>query len=227
MRAPLIAWVAVWVQLLPVLVAFRRWKGLDTAHRGVLAWLVLLLALDLFQYTWSVLLHRGSNLFLGHISAPLQGTLILLVLAEWQVRPVARNTVRIMVPLALAWWAVTTAFFEDTSNFSVLSSPVIGLLALAAALLAFVTRLRDEEVPVLRTSWCWILAGIAVFFATNSTISIFQAVATSRQDWDLLIRSLIYKSGIDIFAITCIAWGFFWPAPRGSSGASSSRPLSP
>ncbi len=227
MRAPLIAWVAVWIQLLPLVVAARRWRELDRAHWGVLAWLVLLVAMDLFQYTWAVLLHRGSNLFMGHVSPALQGTLILLVLAEWQVRPVARSTVRIMVPLALAWWAVTTAFFEDTNNFSVLSSPVIGLLSLAAALLAFVTRLQDEELPVLRTSWCWILAGIAVFFATNSTISIFQAVATSRQDWDLLVRSLIYKSGIDILAITCIAWGFLWPTPPRSSGASSSQALSP
>ena len=223
MRVPFIIWVAVWGQLLPVLVAARRWKDLDAAHRGVLAWLVLLLSTDLFHFTWSVLLHRGNNLFIGHLSTPIQATLILLVLAEWQVRPVARNTVRIVVPLALAWWAVTTAFFEDTSNFSVLSSPVISLLALAATLLAFVTRLRDEDVPVLRTSWCWILAGIAIHFATNSTISLFQAVATSRQDWALLERSLRYKAGIDIFAIISIAWGFVCLIPPRSSGASSSR----
>lgn len=222
MRAPLIVWVAVWVQLLPLVVAARRWRELDRAHWGILAWLLLLVALDFFQYTWSIVLHRGNNLFMEHLSPALQGTLILLVLAEWQVLPVARNTVRIMVPLALIWWAVSTAFFEDTDNFSVLSTPVIGLLALAAALLAFVTRLQDVEVPVLRTSWCWILMGLAVFFATGSTISIFQHVATARQEWDLLIRALLYKSGIDILAISCIAWGFLWPIPPGSSGASSS-----
>ncbi|MCE9601439.1 MAG: hypothetical protein K8S21_04385 [Gemmatimonadetes bacterium] len=227
MKAPLIAWVAVWMQLLPVVVAARRWREIDRAHRGLLLWLLLLVAMDLFQRLWVVVLHRGNNLFIEHFATPLQGGLILLVLAEFQVRPVARNTVRIMVPLALAWWAVTTAFFEDTNNFSVLSGPVIDLLALSAALLAFVTRLQDEEVPVLRTSWCWILAGLAIFFATNSAISIFQAVATSRQDWEFLVRSLIYKSGIDILAVTCIAWGFLWPIPPRSSGASSSRPLSP
>jgi hypothetical protein len=220
---PLIVWVAVWVQLLPVVVAARRWRELDRAHRGVLAWLVLLVALDLFQRTWVVLLDGGNNLFMAHVTSVLQGTLILLVLAEWQVRPLARNAVRIMVPLALTWWAVTTAFFEDMSNFSVLSGPVMGLLGLAAALLAFVTRLQDEEVPVLRTSWCWILSGLAIFFATNSAISIFQAVATARKDWDFLVRALSYKAGIDIIAIICIAWGFLWPIPPRSSGASSSR----
>ena len=221
MRVPLIIWVAVWAQLLPPLAAARRWRSLDRAHRGIAAWVALLLAMDLTQLVWTRVLAFGSNIILEYAYVPLQGALILLVLAEWQVQTVARNTVRFLVPLALVWWAVTTAFFEDTSNFSVLSSPVIGLLALAAALLAFVTRLQDEEVPVLRTSWCWILAGVAIHFATNSTISIFQAVVTARQDWAMLARALEFKAGIDIFAIICITGGFLWTDPPRSSGASS------
>jgi hypothetical protein len=220
-RAPLIVWLAVWAQLLPPLAAVRRWRELDRAHRGIVAWVALLLVMDLTLYVWSIVLGLGSNIFLEYVYVPLQGALILLVLAEWQVHAVARNTVRFLVPLALLWWAVTTAFFEDTSNFSVLSSPVLGLLALAAALLAFVTRLQHEEVPVLRTSWCWILVGVAIHFATNSTISIFQAVVTDRQDWAMLARALEFKAGIDIFAIICITGGFLWTDPPRSSGASS------
>lgn len=221
MRAPLIVWLAVWAQLLPPLAAVRRWRDLDRAHRGIVAWVGLLLVMDLTLYAWSIVLGLGSNIFLEYAYVPLQGALILLVLAEWQVHTVARNTVRFLVPLALLWWAVTTAFFEDTSNFSVLSSPVLGLLALAATLLAFVTRLQHEEVPVLRTSWCWILAGVAIHYATNSTISIFQAVVTARQDWGMLARALEFKAGIDIFAIICITGGFLWTDPPRSSGASS------
>lgn len=223
MRVPLIIWIATWIQLLPPMVAARRWRRLDAAHRGVLVWFLMLVSMDLGQYLWSRVLHLGSNIILEYAYTPLQGALILWALAEWQVHPVARSTVRICIPLGLAWWAATTAFFEDTSNFSVLSSPVLSLLALAAALLAFVMRSQaEDEVPVLRSSWAWILAGIAVHFATNGTISIFQAVVTARQDWVMLERALRYKAAIDIFATLCITGGFLWPTPPRSSGASSS-----
>ena len=82
MRVPLIIWIATWIQLLPPMVAARRWRRLDAAHRGVLVWFLMLVSMDLGQYLWSRVLHLGSNIILEYAYTPLQGALIL-----WAVRP--------------------------------------------------------------------------------------------------------------------------------------------
>lgn len=227
MKIPLVIWIAVWIQLLPLLVALRRPREIAGARVGVLLWLVTLLATDLVAWYWSNVLGRGNNLFISYAFLPLGGTAILWALAELQALPIARATVRLCIPIFWVWSLVSMLFFEDTDNFAQLSGPVLGLVALSATLFAFVTRLQVESRPVLRTDWCWLLLGLAIFFATNSTISILQAYLTARAEWDLLVRALVLKASVDIVAILSITGGVLWPSHPMSSGASSSPSRSP
>lgn len=222
---PLVIWVAAWAQLLPVVAAaWRRWRvgPLERAGRGIVVWLLLLFTMDMTAWSWTHLWGLGNNLSVSYAFMPLHGTAILWALAEWQVLPLARSTVRICIPLLWVWWALNIAFFENTANFSVLGNPVLGIIALVAALLAFVGRVQREDEPMLGSAWGWILPGVAIFFATNTAVTILQNTFTVREEWVLLERVIKLKSSIDILAMCCIAGGFLWPNRPSSSGVSSS-----
>ena len=227
MKIPLIVYVAFYTIFLPIVVAAVRWRHLTHAHRLLFGWLVATQFASLLGRAWSLWIDRTNNMIIGYAFLPVQGIFVLLAVAEWQVQPVARRTVRYCIPLLIVWWAVVLTFFEDRSNFSVLGGPILGLIVLAASLFALVSRVALDDESILRSSATWILAGVAVYFATNAALTILQAVLTSRQDWPRLVQSTILKSYVEITAMLLITWGYIWARPTRSFGTSSSPFPSP
>lgn len=227
MKIPLIVYLSFYVIFLPIVVGAFRWRHLTRAHRLLVGWLVVTQIASIVGRLWVLWLGRTNNLIVGYVFLPIQGILVLLAVAEWQVQPVARRTVRFCIPLLIVWWAVVLTFFEDRSNFSVLGSPILGLIVLAASLFALVSHGAVDDEPMLRSSAAWILAGVAVFFATNATITILQAVLTSRQDWPRLVQTMILKAYVEIVAMLFLTGGYFWARPTRSFGTSSSPSPSP
>lgn len=227
MKIPLILYVAFYTTFLPIVVGAFRWRRLTPAHRLLLGWLVSIQIGSIAGRLWVLMNGGANNLFLSYVFLPVQGILVLLAMAEMQVQPVARRTARFCIPLLIVWWAVVFAFFEDRSNFSVLGSPILGLIVLAASLFALVSHGAVDDEPMLRSSAAWILAGVAVYFATNATITILQAVLTSRQDWPRLVQTTILKAYVEIIAMLFLTGGYFWARPTRSFGTSSSPSRSP
>jgi hypothetical protein len=226
-RIPLIAFIAAGMQLVPVAVALARPRWLRGPRLGVAIWLVLLALMDVSGLAWTFWLKLGNNHAITYIFAPVQGAVLLWAISLWQVRPVLRTTVRLLIPLLLAWWAANIALIENLDSFSVVGSPVYHLIALSAALLALVTRARDAEEPLLRADWLWILVGIALFFAANASVTIVQGVAIEAMDYPLAARAGVLKSIIDVVALLVMTGGFLWPPRPTSSGDSSSPGRSP
>lgn len=222
MKIPLIVYLAFYTIFLPIVVGAIRWRRVTRAHRLLLGWLVATQVASLLGRVWVLWIDRTNNMIVSYAFLPVQSTLVLLAVAEWQVQPVARRTVRYCIPLLIVWWALVLTFFEDRSNFSVLGGPILGLVVLAASLFALVSRVALDDEAVLRSSAAWILAGVAVYFATNATLTILQAVLTSRQDWPRLVQSTILKSYVEIIAMLLITWGYIWARPASSFGTSSS-----
>jgi signal transduction histidine kinase len=218
-RIPLIAFIAAGMQLVPVAVALARPRWLRGPRLGVAIWLVLLALMDVSGLAWTFWLKLGNNHAITYIFAPVQGAVLLWAISLWQVRPVLRTTVRLLIPLLLAWWAANIALIENLDSFSVVGSPVYHLIALSAALLALVTRARDAEEPLLRADWLWILVGIALFFAANASVTIVQGVAIEAMDYPLAARAGVLKSIIDVVALLVMTGGFLWPPRPTSSGA--------
>ena len=227
MKIPLVVWIAVWCQLLPLAAALARPRWLRGPRVGVALWLVLLLLNDATSWTWSHWLLLGNNHVVSYVFMPIQGVVVLWAIAQWQVRPLLHLTVRLCIPLLLVWWTVDILFLEDLSSFSVIGSPVASLLTLAAAMLAIVTRARDTEVPVLRQDWLWILIGLASFFATSATVTIVSGAAIASGEYALAVRASILKASIDIIAFVMMTGGFLWAPRQTSSGDSSSPERSP
>lgn len=227
MRIPLVIWVAVWVQFIPLGIALWRRQWLTGARLGVALWLVLLVLSDFSSYAWTWVLRRGNNLWVSYTIAPLQSVAVLWAISRWQVRPLLRSTLQYCIPLLLIWWVVSIAFFEDLDSFSRVGAPVYYLLALAAAMSTLATRARKTDEPLLEQDWLWLLAGLAIYFATNASTSIVQAAAIAVEDYALVVRVSKLKASVDIIAFLLLAGGFLWAPRQTSSGVSSSPAPSP
>ena len=222
MKIPLVIWVAVWVQLVPLTAAFARPALLTGPRRGVAIWLVLLFLTDGISYAWSHWWGLGNNHVVSFVLVPVQGVAILWAIAGWQVRPLLRQTVRLCIPLLILWWGVDIAFLEDISSFSVIGSPVYNILVLGAVLLAILTRARAAEESLLRQDWFWMLSGLMIFFATNAIVTIVQGAAIQSGDLELAVRAGSLKAAIDIISYLLLTGGFLWAHRRTSSGDSLS-----
>lgn len=227
MRIPLILWASFWVMLLPVALAMGRRRSLDAPKQAVILWLLSMLFQSSLARVWVTLVDRSNNLIIGLVFLPVEGAAILWAIAEWQVLPIARTTVRLFIPLYAVGWAVSLWLVEDLRGYSVVAAPVLGLLVLASALFALVSRAQRDHEPLLRTDWGWILAGVAIYFATNATFTIPQQIGLMHNDMPFLVRTSILKAWIDVLAMLIISGGFLWSRPPRSSGVSSSSAPSP
>lgn len=227
MKIPLIVWIAVWGQLVPLAAALSRPRALRGARLGVAIWLLLLVLMDAASWTWSIGLKLGNNHWVSFAFLPFQGVAILWAIGLWQVRPLLRLTVRLCVPLLLVWWGLDIAFLEPTDSFSGIGSPVYNILTLAAATLTIATRARATDEPLLRQDWLWILSALAIFFATNATVTIVQGASIASGDYALAMRAGNLKAALDIFAFLLMTGGFLWAPRLTSSGDSSSPAPSP
>lgn len=222
MKIPLILQIGLYVKLLPYAVA--RWRGtlVDAARRRTMEWALVLLFSDVFARLWVLLVDHTNNFLASHLTTPLKGTFVLLALAEWQVLPIARATMRYCIPFVWLFWGGAMLWVEDRRNFSILVNPTIGLIALAGALFALIGHTRVDRDPVLTSPWAWALTGMAVYHANNAALGIFQAVVTASGDIPMMVRASILRGWLETIAFLILSGAFFWQTPSRSSGASSS-----
>jgi hypothetical protein len=225
--APLISWLCLFAFALPVLAAARRPQAVTRPMLLIACWFAFLVLQAGVSVVWSHYVDRTNNLVVSMVGLPIEATLVLGALAEWQVQPVARNTVRFFIPLYWMLWGIGIVLLESTASFSTFSGPVLGLLVLMASLFAFIGRLQRDDEPVLDTPWGWILPGLAIFFAINITSTIVSAYGMQRNDIALVVRAVLLKLYIYVFATSLITMGYVWPTRRMSSGRSSSPVPSP
>lgn len=227
MNAPWISWIMLCSLALPVAAAARRPQAVDRPMLLIACWYTLTVLVNTVMIGWSYYIDATNNLVIPMVALPIEATLVLGAIAEWQVQPVARTTVRIFIPLYWLLWGIGIVLIESTSSFSTFSGPVLGLLVLMAALHAFITRLQRDEEHALDTPWGWILPGLAIWFAINITATLLSAIALQGGDMALLVRAVILKLWIYVFATLLITTGYVWPTRRTSSGSSSSPAPSP
>lgn len=226
MNAPLIVWLVFASFALPVFAAGWRWHVLDRPMKLVATWYALLVVECALAIAWVHFVDALNNLVLAQVSLPVEATLVLAAVAEWQVHPIARATVRITIPLYWMAWAVAFYFLEGVGRYSTISGPLLGLLVLGAALGAFVAQVQRARGPLLNTTWGWVLPGLAVFFAINATATILMAAALAERNYSLMVNVTVLRAGLYLLATLVITWGFLWPTRLQSSGRSSSRPPS-
>lgn len=219
-RPPLVAYISVASEAVPALVALVRWRRLPAARTWVVVWCLLLVTMNLIGRWFGV---RGiNNHFIVYAAIPFQGATILWALSLWQVKPMARLTMRTAIPPFVVAWLLLTLLVEDFSNFSAVAEPVYSLLALGASLYTVLARSTVTQEPLLKQDWFWICAGLAIHFGALATLTPLGA-AYVRTNPDLVVRAYIVRAWVNILAFAFITIGMLCPL---QSSRSSSPPSS-
>lgn len=226
MNAPVIIWLVSASFALPVLGGLWRWRACDRPMKFVMAWYAVLVLEGALAVAWARFVDRSNNLVVAQVFMPVEATLVLSALAEWQVRPLLRTTIRATIPLFWIVWTCAFFFAEGIGHYSTVSGPLLGLLVLAGALTAFITRVHHDQLPILHSVWGWVLPGLAIFFGINATATILLSVALAAHNWNLMVNATLLRAWIYLFATLLITVGFIWPTRSRSSGSSLSLPLS-
>jgi hypothetical protein len=210
-KIPLILDFAVFAQGLPVLAAMTRHRRITGARLVIVEWCLLLLFMDLIGGYFGRIRHMNNH-FLTYIFTPLQGITIMWALSLWQVKPVARMTIRLAIPPFLAAWVLLSLFVEETDNFSPIGEPVYSLLALGAAVFTLLSRSGGETEPLPQQDWFWICIGLILYFGLLVVLTPLGA-AFSTSNPMLVYHAYIVRAWVNIAAFTMISIGMLCP-PR-------------
>jgi hypothetical protein len=215
-KAPDILYVGFVAQAVPLATAFVRRTQMSPARFWVFVWLVLWALMNVTGYIIARL--HYNNHFVSYIFTPLQGAAILWALSLWQIRPVARTTIRIIIPIFVVAWAAATLLGERITGFSTVAEPVYSILALCTALYTLVSRSNEAYEPVTGQDWFWICGGLALYFGAL-TVLLPLAAATMYSRPDIINRLYVADTFVNILACLCIANGFLCSATSIPSGS--------
>lgn len=209
MRAPLLAYVAVFSQAAPLFAAAAWRRHGSGTRRWVLGWCALLLVVDCVSGWLGS--HGAHNIFLSNLVIPASVAVVLWTLSLWQTGDLGRLTMRLAIVPFLLVWTVLTLAVEDFSTFSRAADPMASIVGLGAAAFTLLARSSASQGDLSRRDWFWVTGGMALCFATSSALGPLSAllVASAPQ---LLDRAYELKAGLDIVAFLLIARGVTCPA---------------
>jgi hypothetical protein len=213
---PWILHVAVATETLPILAGALKPARLRGARGFVTAWCGVILAHNAAAF---ILGRQGINThFLTFIATPIEGALILWGLSLWQVRPIARLTMRIMILPFIVAWGILSLALENVRSFSAVAEPVYCLLALGAALYTVVVRSQDTQEPLTRQDWFWICCALSVLFGMTATLTPL-AAAMVRDHPAIVVRAYIVKGYLTVLVFLAITVGMLCPIQREATRA--------
>lgn len=223
MTVPLIIKVSAWSPAAPLvagLVARPRW----TPPRRTI---VVVAALGMLTTAAQIVLAHlfGNNLWLIYVSAPVESVLVWWALSYWQTSRLARQALRIAIPVALVLHVVIVLFLEDVRSFSTVSTPMFGAFGLAACLYTVVTRAVDETDALWRQDWFWIGGGFALYFGVLAVLQPMAFLLIGERQ-DLVRRAWELFAVTHVLANLAIAAGMLCPISARSTISGDSLPRS-
>jgi len=211
---------ATLMQAAPVLGGIAARARFTGPRLWVAIWCFVSLLLD-----WVMGLAKpGNNLWVIYLVGPLMGSAALYAMAQWQRNYVARITIWLMIPVALAAWALAMFSVEDAESFSLVVEPMYSLLCLGAALFTLGQRGLHEDAPLLRQDWFWLCGGLALYYGKSAVSSpVYAALIQSHPE--LVTRALTLMAATDIVAYLLLLTGILCrPTPSGASSSPSPSP---
>ena len=194
---------------LPLLAAAVTRPVLGPARKWVLCWCAFLVAASAF--TLVLALQGRNNHWLRYVGTPVATALILWALAWWQLTPLARLTVRLLIPLVAISWVPIVLTIEDTQTFSLLAEPFAGLVILAAAIYTLAARALREHGNLVRQDWFWVTTGVAFYCGAVVALPPTSYWLLERHP-QIVVRAYQVKALVELLAFLAVAWGVTRPA---------------
>jgi hypothetical protein len=145
MKAPLIMHVSIIAEAVPFVLGMLLPSRQTEARR----WLMLWSALDTITNLAGSYLgrHHLHNLFLGYFYTPVEGAILMWMLAFWHPDPGTRRRLRWGIPAMVAGWVLLVMLFEDPQTFSRIVDLAYNVLMTSLFLHLLVRRSADDAAP--------------------------------------------------------------------------------
>ena len=208
MKFPLVLYLAMWSQALPLAAAALTRRRLGGARAWLLAWCALGLAADLLSIWMSAIFHR-ENIWVRYLLSPVQAAITLWALSCLQVGARTRITLRFGVAAMLIAGFTLTATLEDTASFSRIAEPITFLLLLAAIASTLVALGARESGDLFQRDWFWFTSGLALYFGSLAAIGPVSSLLQHSLRYFLLAYQA--RGCLQIVAMAAIAWGMVLP----------------
>jgi len=226
-KVPLVLWVGLWFELLPLAAAAVARRGLNRPRAWILIWCAFGFASDIASL-WVSFHLRQHNIWLQYLVIPALSGIALLALSFWQTGPRARLILRTGVIALIGTWALLAGTIEDTASFSRLAEPIGSLLMMAAAAYTMVALSIQARGELLAHDWFWIVAALVLYYASFTAIGPLGALLVAKAP-QLVLLAYEVKAVFIIVAMAAIAWGMILPPsatiaqsstvePRGAAG---------
>jgi hypothetical protein len=187
--------------VIPILVAWPRWRVLPKPLRWAVAYLVLTLVEDLVMIYWS---RNGQhNLWIMNLYTPIEAGIFGMMFGGWQLRERWRGTIYVAVGGFMAFWIVMMATIEGFDSFSRFTKPVESLLVITAAAWTLVQRARHTAAPLTRHPWFWVSVGTLFYFAY---LLLLDPISTILGEGRMDLLKLAYELNGALVVIMYLFW---------------------
>lgn len=209
MDVPLILHVSAWSHAAPLAAGLLAHRRLTSPR----VWIMFWCAIYLIQ-AWAARYlgaRHLNNHFLTYVVLPVQGAIIFWALSHWQKHPVARLTLRLLIPPFVIAFVLITLSLEELLSFSSVAEPLYSILALGAAVTTLLTRSYDTDESLMRQDWFWICIGLILHFGA---LAVLTPLARNylQTDMQLVMRAYQVRAYINTLAFVIIAFGIYSPS---------------
>ena len=215
--------LSIAAEVLPIVAAIAVRTG-ERARRWIAIAFAVWLAQDLVL--WWTSRHGLNNHWLIHFGNPITTVLFLGAYAEWTEDPVWRRALRMAGVAYVLVWAGIFLSVEDRHTFSQYTDPLKSLLLIFVCTWALIRTVATEPPPVWRKAIYWVSIGLLVDFGTGLLLEPVSG-RLARVQPSLVITAYVVKAGINVVAYLLVTVGMLCKPTPSSTGAFSSRPLSP
>lgn len=204
---------------LPILAVVIVWGRRPPApHKGVALWFAFMIATGALDVVAARA--TGTNEWLGHLTLPIEVSLVLWYLSFWQPAERLRRTYRLAVPVVLLGAAIVLMTAGDPEIFDIWISPALALVVLAGLLQTLVHRSLISTESLGRQDWFWVCLGASVFWLGFVSLPPFhRAFVDTHPDWVRV--AYMARAWVNIGAFLMVTWGVLCQRiPARSSGRS-------
>lgn len=168
-----------------------------------------------------------TNLWLIHIFAPFEASILLYALSRWQTRELAQLTVVLCIPAFLLLWGALTLTAESLAQFPQYVKTVESILLVAVSAYTLVSRSRSLVQPLAEQDWFWVCVGLIIYFSMLAVLNPVANLLLERDEMVLLMAVFEVNAALMILHNILFAWAIRCQQQQMNSGGSlSPRPLS-